>query len=592
MTSSRRGHRSGAVHRHQRPHRRRVQQLVERERRACAVPADRGRPHRRVPRRTGRADGRQPGRDRHHGRRRVRAAGGNPQIGGRARTTAWCSSSTSRTPRSSQAEGEPQALPADVPQLETNADDVPTGFTARRRPRPAPDERRRRGGHRRRGRRGAEGPVGHVQVPGPDLSRRQGPRRLLQHRSSPRNAVAGQWPAAVLGRAGRSDRRQPGRAGVPARQRLRQRGQRSWASAATTRCCSRWTSSRPADGSRGSGRVASGDRDRDGDHAQGRAADEPRHLPAGHARVRRPRTASARSSTGYRDQTPDAFEKMFERDKEELREIGIPIEVGSHEALFDDEPGYRIRRGAFELPEITLEPDEAAVVGLAARVWQHAGLARQTTDALVKLRAAGVAVDRDALSLVEPRLAASEPAFEPLCDAVVTAHAGALRLPAPGPRGRRAHPGALGGAVVARPLVRHRSRPRPGGTAHVPPVPGHRATVRKAGRAGLVPRAGGHRPARRWPAACEPRRRRGIGRLRVRAGCRQRAAPAGAPPSRGRDARAGTCWRCRWPTSTSWPRRSSPTGRTWSRVEPAELRTRSWRRLRRLAWHRRGGGAT
>ena len=123
---------------------------------------------------------------------------------------------------------------------------------------------------------------------------------------------------------------------------------------------------------------------------------------------------------GYREQSVDAFEKMFERDKEELREIGIPIEVGSHESLFDDEPGYRIRRGAFELPEITLEPDEAAVVGLAARVWQHAGLARQTTDALVKLRAGGVAVDRDALSMVEPRLAASEPAFEPLCDAVLT----------------------------------------------------------------------------------------------------------------------------------------------------------------------------
>jgi len=121
----------------------------------------------------------------------------------------------------------------------------------------------------------------------------------------------------------------------------------------------------------------------------------------------------------YRDQTDDAFEKMFERDKDELREIGIPIEVGSHETLFDDEPGYRIRRTAFELPEITLEPDEAAVVGLAARVWQHAGLARQTSDALVKLRAGGVSVDRDALALVEPRLAAAEPAFEPLWDAVV-----------------------------------------------------------------------------------------------------------------------------------------------------------------------------
>ena len=123
---------------------------------------------------------------------------------------------------------------------------------------------------------------------------------------------------------------------------------------------------------------------------------------------------------GYREQTPEAFEKMFERDKDELREIGIPIEVGSHEALFDDEPGYRIRRGEFELPEISLEPDEAAVVGLAARVWQHAGLARQTTDALVKLRAGGVSVDRDALSLVEPRLAAAEPAFEPFWDAVVS----------------------------------------------------------------------------------------------------------------------------------------------------------------------------
>lgn len=121
----------------------------------------------------------------------------------------------------------------------------------------------------------------------------------------------------------------------------------------------------------------------------------------------------------YREQSDEAFEKMFERDKEELRELGVPIEVGSHEKFFDDDPGYRITRSAFELPEIVLEPDEAAVVGLAARVWQHAGLARQTTDALVKLRAGGVAVDRDALAVVEPRLAASEPAFEPLWNAVV-----------------------------------------------------------------------------------------------------------------------------------------------------------------------------
>jgi proteasome accessory factor B len=120
---------------------------------------------------------------------------------------------------------------------------------------------------------------------------------------------------------------------------------------------------------------------------------------------------------GYHGQSDEAFERMFERDKEELREIGVPIEVGTFDAAFEDELGYRIRRDAFELPEISLEPDEAAVVGLAARVWQHARLARDTSSALLKLRAAGVDVDSERLSLLEPRLAAAEPAFEPVWEA-------------------------------------------------------------------------------------------------------------------------------------------------------------------------------
>ena len=54
----------------------------------------------------------------------------------------------------------------------------------------------------------------------------------------------------------------------------------------------------------------------------------------------------------YPDQATDAFEKMFERDKEELRSLGVPIEVGQLDAFFDDEPGYRIRPDEFALPEI------------------------------------------------------------------------------------------------------------------------------------------------------------------------------------------------------------------------------------------------
>jgi len=114
----------------------------------------------------------------------------------------------------------------------------------------------------------------------------------------------------------------------------------------------------------------------------------------------------------YREAGDEAFEKMFERDKDELRSLGIPIEVGYLDRAFEDEPGYRIERSAFELPRIDLEPDEAAVIGLAARVWQHAGLASATSDALVKLKAAGVSVDRAMLSTVSPQLTVDEPAFE------------------------------------------------------------------------------------------------------------------------------------------------------------------------------------
>ncbi len=114
----------------------------------------------------------------------------------------------------------------------------------------------------------------------------------------------------------------------------------------------------------------------------------------------------------YREAGDEAFEKMFERDKDELRSLGIPIEVGYLDRAFEDEPGYRIERSAFELPEIDLEPDEAAVIGLAARVWQHAGLASATSDALVKLKAAGVSVDRAVLNTVAPQLTVDEPAFE------------------------------------------------------------------------------------------------------------------------------------------------------------------------------------
>ncbi len=120
----------------------------------------------------------------------------------------------------------------------------------------------------------------------------------------------------------------------------------------------------------------------------------------------------------YPDAGTEAFEKMFERDKEELRSLGVPVEVGHMDAFFEDEPGYRIRPDEFALPEIDLAPDEAAVVGLATRVWEHQRLARATADAVRKLTAAGVDIDVTALDIAQPRLAADEPAFDVFLEAL------------------------------------------------------------------------------------------------------------------------------------------------------------------------------
>src|ERR1700760_4030620 len=127
---------------------------------------------------------------------------------------------------------------------------------------------------------------------------------------------------------------------------------------------------------------------------------------------------------GYPEQ-PEAFKRMFERDKEELRELGIPLETGPINPLDGEDTGYRVQRQVYELPELVLEPDEAAVLGLAARVWHNAELAGAAAGALLKLRAAGIDTEDigpDTPQGIEPRVHTAEPppapAFGPLWEAV------------------------------------------------------------------------------------------------------------------------------------------------------------------------------
>ncbi|MGB9376698.1 MAG: WYL domain-containing protein [Mycobacteriales bacterium] len=125
---------------------------------------------------------------------------------------------------------------------------------------------------------------------------------------------------------------------------------------------------------------------------------------------------------GYEAGSHDAFQRMFERDKAELRDLGIPLETGTN-SMFDTEAdaGYRIARRDYELPDIHLEPDEAAAVGLAARLWQS-GLSSAASSALVKLRAAGIDVDTQSILGVEPVVDGTDPALATCLAAVQSGH--------------------------------------------------------------------------------------------------------------------------------------------------------------------------
>ncbi|MEU9063774.1 WYL domain-containing protein [Streptomyces sp. NPDC048430] len=110
----------------------------------------------------------------------------------------------------------------------------------------------------------------------------------------------------------------------------------------------------------------------------------------------------------------ESFNRMFERDKDDLRELGLIIETVEN---LDGDTGYLARRDSNRLPPITLDAEEAAALGLAAKVWQQARLAGAASGALQKLRAAGMPEAEDAYevhSALEPRIPVHEAAFEPL----------------------------------------------------------------------------------------------------------------------------------------------------------------------------------
>ena len=128
------------------------------------------------------------------------------------------------------------------------------------------------------------------------------------------------------------------------------------------------------------------------------------------------------SVAGYDDSSSyEAFSRMFERDKNELRDLGVPLETGIS-SRYSTVEGYRINRDAYELPDIDLTSAEAAAVAVAVQLWESPELTSAAQSALLKLRAAGVQVDQEsaasAVTAVPARSRGSEPALGKLLAAI------------------------------------------------------------------------------------------------------------------------------------------------------------------------------
>ena len=136
--------------------------------------------------------------------------------------------------------------------------------------------------------------------------------------------------------------------------------------------------------------------------------------------TRRPITPEEirRKIPGY-DKSDVAFRRMFERDKEELRELGLPLERVGTDA-WEAEEGYRIPKDAAMLPDLDLTADERAALYLAAQAWQGQAVPGDPDRALMKLSLASKDEDHDAgrAGWLRASVDASSPNLSPLFDAI------------------------------------------------------------------------------------------------------------------------------------------------------------------------------
>lgn len=121
---------------------------------------------------------------------------------------------------------------------------------------------------------------------------------------------------------------------------------------------------------------------------------------------------------GYDRDNHEAFRRIFERDKADLKAMGIPLETRQLDVFGDAPPGYIIPKSRYYLPELDLEPDELAALRIAAGA--VLGVEEEAGSGVLKLSLGAIDESAGGARLSwNADVAASQPLLGPLYSAVL-----------------------------------------------------------------------------------------------------------------------------------------------------------------------------
>ncbi|MBX9470745.1 helix-turn-helix transcriptional regulator [Microcella sp.] len=115
-----------------------------------------------------------------------------------------------------------------------------------------------------------------------------------------------------------------------------------------------------------------------------------------------------------------SLERQFERDKEDLRDLGVPLETVDERGAEGDTKlqRYRIPPSRYQLPDdLEFSAEEYALLTLAAQVWREGSLSTDSRRALTKLQSLGLRIDDNVIGFA-PTIRTRDAAYEPLSAAI------------------------------------------------------------------------------------------------------------------------------------------------------------------------------